>query len=189
VRAEPWNRRAVIAHAQNLGVDEVDAEIDPDRLVADRVLAGLEFAHSRGVGIPRRLLFGGEGSALEQIALYLPKSDSLVINLADSFWDDPADRMRRFARERLFPTANPDFPVLHELGHRRHYLSLANPFQWVGLRGIVFDQAERLIIRRKVGTNAAQNPLELVADVFAVLVEGGGFGESVMALFRRFGGP
>jgi hypothetical protein len=189
VRAERWDRRAIVAHAQSLGVDDLVAEVEPSRLVAERVLSGLQFAHVRGIGMPRRLLFGGEGSGMEQIALYVPRSDTLVVNLADSFWDDPEARMRRFERERLFPTANLDFPVLYELGHRAHYLGLGDPSKWVGLRGIAFDQSERRIIRREVGTNASQNPLELIADVFAVLVEGGQFGEGVMALYHRYGGP
>jgi hypothetical protein len=167
VRTEPWDRRTVIAYIQRLGVDELVVEAEPGRLVADRILAGLKFAHDRGIGLPRRLLFTRGDSVADQIALYLPRTDTLAINLVDSLWDDPEARMRRFARERLFPTANPDFPVLHELGHREHYLSLSDPFRWVGLRGIELDWTERRIIRREVGINAAQNPLELVADVFS----------------------
>jgi hypothetical protein len=172
-----------------LGVDEVFAELEPDRLGAERVLAGLEFAQIRGIGMPSRLLFGGRDGASARIALFVPRSDTLVINPVDSFWADPEGWMQRFARERVFPTANPDFPVLHELGHRSHYLTLSDPSQWIGLRGVIFDQSERRIIRREVGTNEAQDPLELVADIFTVLVEGGQFGEFVMSLYRRFGGP
>jgi hypothetical protein len=87
------------------------------RAVADLVLSGFEYAHGRGSRVPSRLVFARQGADSLRIATYLPRSDAIVVNLDDRFWDDPEMLMRRFAAQRLFPSAYAAYPVLHELGH------------------------------------------------------------------------
>jgi hypothetical protein len=186
---EPWDRSAVLRRLQTLGVDALDTEAEPSATVADLVLAGLQFASRLGVGMPRRLVFCRVGNEPPDIARYVPSSDSLLVNLDEGYWDDPGAEMTLYFRQRLFPSANPVFPVLHELGHRAHYLALSDSARWTAYRAMQLSNEERRIVRSEVGRNAARNPLELIADVLAARLEGHFFSAAVMALYRRFGGP
>ena len=110
--------------------------------------------------MPSRLAFAREGADSLRIAIYLPRSDAIVVNLDDRFWDDPQMLMRHFAEQRLFPSDNPAYPVFHELGHRAHYRALNDPNLWLALRSTRLGSEERRIIQREVGINAARDPLE-----------------------------
>jgi hypothetical protein len=186
---EPWDRRFVLARVQTIGVDEIVAETEPSAAVADRVVSGLEFGASRGVGMPWRLVFRRAEGEPTFTARYIPPADALIIVVGDVYWEAPEEEMENFFRQRIFPSANPDFPVLHELGHRAHYLALGDPARWSAYRAMRLSRPERRIVDAEVGRNAASDPLELIADVFAARLDGRTFNASVMALYRRYGGP
>lgn len=175
--------------AQTLGVDELVADAEPDADTAALVLSGLQLAASRGVVMMSRLVFRRAGNEPPEIARYLPSTDSLVINLDDPYWDDPDTEMALYRRQRLFPSANPCFPVLHEMAHRTHYFRMSDSARWSAYRAMSLTDQERRIVREEVGRNAAINPLELVADVFAAQLDGLAFSSAVMTVYRRYGGP
>ena len=186
---EPWDRRFVLARVQTIGVDELVAETEPSSALADRVVSGLEFAASRGVEMPRRLVFREAEDEPTFTARYVPPADALIVAVDDLFWRNPEREMARFFRQRIFPSANPDFPVLHELGHRTHYLALSDPARWSAFRAMRLSRTERRIVDAEVGRNAASDPLEFVADVYAAQLDGRTFSALVMAIYLRYGGP
>jgi hypothetical protein len=97
--------------------------------------------------------------------------------------------MRGFAIQRLFPSENPAYPILHELGHRAHYWALNDSNRWLAYRTMRLSKEERRIIQREVGFNAARDALEFVADVYAAQIDGRRFTEQIRGLYERFGGP
>jgi hypothetical protein len=185
----PWDRRIALARAQTLGIDELVVVAEPTRAVAALVLSGFEYAHGRGAPMASRLVFAREGAASLRMAVYLPRSDAIVVNLDDRFWDDPEMQMRRFAEQRLFPSDYPGYPVLHELGHRAHHQALSDPNLWLVFRSTRLGRDERRIIQQEVGINAARDVLEFVADVYAMQLEGRPVSDRIAGLYERFGGP
>lgn len=132
--------------------------------------------------------FGAE--AKKHLAAYHTERRAILINGRAEYWlNGPAEaesRAAQYHRTGFWSTASPLHPIRHELGHLAHHEH--DPFSWqANFHGTLPQEAIR-DLQGQVSLLALQEPLELVAEVFAGILDGRSYGPNVMPWYRRFGG-
>jgi hypothetical protein len=128
------------------------------------------------------------GTKADQVlAFYSPKLDAIIINEAHRAWREPAAFMQEQADKEWFATNHPQHLMHHEVGHGLHARALGRQDfddlpDW-------FARPQDEAVALKVSRYAATEPGEFVAEVYAGMIAGRPFGDDVLKLYDRLGGP
>ena len=122
-------------------------------------------------------------------AYYDDATDELIVNESGAFWkgnDQRAKQEEQFRTGRL-STSDPRHPILHEIGHAASHKR--DPSFYRTLKFARFPNEARLDLGEgQVSLYAMTSPHEFVAEVFAGLVVGIEFHESVMNWYETWVG-
>lgn len=88
---------------------------------------------------------------------------------------------------RLFSTGNE--AVKHETGHKLHFKNSPKLYRYLINNRFTFKPETEKLVAENVGDYAALSPLELVAEVFKGLTSGEKYNDTIMSLYKKFGGP
>lgn len=174
--------------AKRLGIEEVDFSVDYFNRranVADIVTSALNelverFPH---YGSPRGLVFSVTPPADSYRAWFNSRTEILAINLRHHIWNDPEYWMVEEGGRKIYSTTHPYHIVRHEYAHYVH--NLINP---AAMRKFTLLAEERSLIIAQVSRYAIENSSEMVAEVFAALVDGKKFSQEVMMIYNKYGG-
>lgn len=122
------------------------------------------------------------------VAAYISELNAIGINPAAELWNDPQKHMQQLREAGKFSTADPDHPIFHELGHAALKQNIGAE-KYAAMRGRQLTPTQQQFISKHVSSYAAQDPIEMVAEVFSGLVTGREFPKGVMDIYRMHGGP
>ncbi len=150
-------------------------------------------AKTMGLHVPGRVEFsaGTFKNAMDAPAAYLNADDVLALN-PNYVYANLAAKTERAYQDKIWSTGSNQHAFRHEIGHAiaadnapDRYMKLAEKSYRDGLplRGTVAD-----MVKNEVSVYAAEGPLELVAEVYAGLMDGKTYSDKTMTLYRAYGG-
>lgn len=156
--------------------------------IADFVDGILYEMKSVGVPVPSRVIFLKlKDKAIT--AYYDDARDELVVNESGAFWkgsDQQSKQEEQFKAGKL-STPDPRHPIIHEVGHAASHKR--DPRFYRTLKFARFPDEARLDLGEgQVSLYAMTSPHEFVAEVFAGLVIGMKYSESVMRWYDTWVG-
>ena len=101
--------------------------------------------------------------------------------------EDLVAHAARQERQRWWAVGHPFGMVDHEIGHARHHDAIGTAFDDATLNR-VFGPEVLLEVTGKVSSYAGYSPKEFVAEVYAALKHGKSYDDSIMDLYKTFGG-
>ncbi len=120
-------------------------------------------------------------------AAYVPGLDRIIVQDLPQ-WDRMEKDLQPLHRQNWFSTPSESHLIFHENGHRLHKMRLTNK-QWNRLADQKPDEALSAIIKKEVGDYAASDFLELIAEMFAGMVNGKTYSPILMAHYFEKKGP
>ena len=123
-------------------------------------------------------------------AMYDASTGTIYLNEQQEVWHD-SERMATFRLDMhaagWSSTGAADHTIHHEIGHALHHR--ASPTHFANLHQLAMQPEHVALAAAYVSRYAATKPLEFVAEVYVGLRLEKPYPESVMRLYRRFGGP
>lgn len=183
---------------------------EPERqlAIANRLLAVLEEARSRGWRMPDAVSFESQGSPVAHAVIppplvgpFSPQDvrTMIAVDPGHSYWNDPVTRATHLYASGFASSADPSHAFRHEIGHHLHWLNLRDTAsdvstlleRWETTRTDIFPAQgtpELESIAQHVSRYATVDSDEFVAEVFAGLWAGNVYPQWIMHLFDEIGG-
>jgi hypothetical protein len=163
-----------------VALDCVEARL---KTVIARALTDLD---ARGVPLPRQVVadataFAGYDPS-DTHALFDPSSDTIYLNPGSWLWRDPGKAGADFSAGE-----GPMHTLAHEIGHREYYRASPRLYRWAHATAV--SEEGRPLIVAHVGSYAATDAGEFVAEVYAGLACGRSYPDSILSRYRRIAGP
>lgn len=175
------------AEAKKLGFSEVQLNItnQDKKVVAEFVMKAFQRLRDQfpSLPIPQKLVFSNNPPEAGWRAWFTSKDKSININLNHYFWGDPGYWMAEEGFKKFYSTLHQDHIIRHEFAHFFH--DLLSPS---AMKKNKLPTLEKRLIIEKVSIYAASDSSEFVAEVFAGLMDGKVFEDSVMVLYNKYGG-
>lgn len=131
----------------------------------------------------------GKQHAERTHAAYEAKTDTIHINQNSPYWTESRLMIREWSAVKWFSSTDPDHIIRHEIGHALHFKNIGmDPYK--KLRTGKFNKEQTDKISKDVSRYAAKNPLELVAEMYAGMLSGKTYDESLMRFYtEKLKGP
>ena len=101
-----------------------------------------------------------------------------------------AERSAKYGEGKAWSTGSPQHVFRHELGHSMSYGHNENLYTAMskGQQECLLPESVSGIVASEVSLQALRNRLELVAEVYAGLMDGKSYSRAIMELYREYGG-
>ena len=175
--------KAAEAYALNMGVHAHFSS--PKHLpIANIVNQGLAEAKMRELPLPKTVVFHSAPNQQARLAWIDARQSKITINTAATTWMHLNYFVPKNFTNGFWSTGDPLHPILHELGHLRHYQE--NPISYLRPPRSWTDKDKS--VANTVSVIASMDHKEFVAEVHVGLLVDSCYNKDVKKLYKEFTG-
>jgi hypothetical protein len=146
---------------------------------------GLHAMASLGYPMPKTISYEDRADDKGLVAEMHLLDDKMVINRTGDYWQDPDKNAARGKNVGRSSYSRPDGPIMHELGHKLHFMNAPSSPNTRSFGSIM--EVDPIVDH--VSAYAADSPSEFVAEVFAGIQGGSRYPPVIKNLYDKYRGP